>query len=206
VCSSDLTRQDTSKLRRAYQDVLDITNQSSAAQVERAIKYTSYFKERYNAERIARTEMARAYGDAAFSDAIYNDDVIGVKFMLSSGHVVPDVCDLHCGADLFGMGEGVYPKNYAPEYPFHPACTCSMVKIFEGEVEPATSKDYNPDGGRKFLNKLPAEKQREILGVSGREEFLDNPKKWEKVMESKGYKYQEKKTATIPKKVLYGGK
>jgi hypothetical protein len=201
-----LTRQDTSKLRRAYQDILDITNKSSAAQIESAIKYTGYFKERYNAERIARTEMGRAYGDAAFSDAIYNADVIGIKFMLSSGHPAPDICDLHCGADLFGMGAGVYPKEYAPEYPFHPNCLCSCVKIFEDEAEHATKDDYTPNGGKAFLNKLSAEEQRQILGASGREAFKEDPKSWEKIMEKKGYKYQEEKKATIPEKVLYGGK
>jgi hypothetical protein len=201
-----LTRQDTSKLRRAYKDILDITNKSSVAQIESAIKYTAYFKERYNAERIARTEMARAYGDAAFSDAIYNDDVIGIKFMLSSGHNIVDICDLHTGADLFGMGPGVYPKRYAPEFPFHPHCLCSMVKIFEGEANHATKDDYNPNGGKAFLNKLSADEQREILGVSGSDAFKDNPKGWEKIMEKKGYNGQEVKKATIPEKVLYGGK
>jgi hypothetical protein len=203
---NQLTRQDTSKLRRAYQDILDITNKSSAAQVESAIKYTAYFKERYNAERIARTEMARSYGDAAFSDAIYNDDVIGIKFMLSSGHSISDICDLHCGADMFGMGPGVYPKEYAPEYPFHPNCLCACVKIFQGEVDPATKDDYDPAGGRKFLNKLSSEDQRDILGVSGRDDFKDDPNSWESIMEKKGYSGQEVKTATIPEGVLYGGK
>jgi hypothetical protein len=201
-----LTRQDTSKLSRAYQDILDITNKSSAAQVESAIKYTAYFKQRYNAERIARTEMARAYGDAAFSDAIYNDDVIGIKFMLSSGHSIADQCDLVCGADLFGMGPGVYPKEYAPIFPIHPACLCNCVKIFQGEADHATKADYDPAGGRKFLNKLSANEQKQILGVSGREAFKENPKSWESILEDKGYAGQEKKTATIPEKVLYDGK
>lgn len=200
-----LTRQDTSKLRRAYQDILDITNKSSAAQVEAAIRYTAYFKERYNAERIARTEMARAYGDAAFSDAIYNEGVVGVKFMLSSGHAIPDICDLHTGADMFGMGPGVYPKEYATEFPFHPNCLCSIVKVFQGEADHATKGDYNPDGGRRFLSRLSAEEQREVLGASGRERFKKDPGSWERIMEKKGYGGQEVKRATIPEKILYGG-
>ncbi|MBE3141237.1 MAG: hypothetical protein IMZ61_00245 [Planctomycetes bacterium] len=201
-----LTRQDTSKLRRAYQDILDITNKSSVAQVESAIKYTAYFKQRYNAERIARTEMARAYGDAAFSDAIYNEDVIGIKFMLSSGHSISDICDLHCGADLFGMGPGVYPKEYAPEFPFHPSCLCACVKVFQGEADHATKDDYNPNGGKAYLNKFSSDEQRQILGASGRDAFKENPKAWESIMEKKGYNGQEVKKPTIPEEVLYGGK
>lgn len=139
-----LTDQDTSKLRRAYQDILDITNKSSAAQVDRAVKYASYFKQRYNAERIARTEMARAYGDATFTDALYNDEVIAVKFTLSDRHPETDICDLHCGADLYGMGAGVYPKEQAPAYPFHPHCILPGNRIyFAGNIIAASKCFYS---------------------------------------------------------------
>jgi hypothetical protein len=201
-----LTRQDTSKLRRAYQDILDLTNKSSAAQVERAIKYTSYFKERYNAERIARTEMGRAYGDAAFSDAIYNNDVVGVKFMLSSGHPEPDECDAIAGADLYGMGAGVYPKNLAPSFPVHVNCLCSLVKVFDDEAKQATAKDYDPNGGKKFLEKLPESKRKQILGVKGAREFEENKNSWEDTIKRHGLKIKEKKEAIISKEILYGGK
>jgi len=141
-----LTDQDTSKLKRAYQDILDITNKSSAAQVENAIKYASYFKERYNTERIARTEMARAYGDAAFSDAIYTDDIVGIQFNLSDRHVEFDICNFHCEADLYGMGAGIYPKERAPEYPFHPNCVLPGNRIyFRGNIVAASKSFYRGD-------------------------------------------------------------
>jgi len=197
-----LTDQDTSKLRRAYQDILDITNKSSVKQVDSAIKYASYFKQRYNAERIARTEMARAYGDAAFSDAIYNDLAIGVQFTLSSGHDVFDICDVHCGADLYGMGEGIYPKEQAPAYPFHVQCHCQISKVYKREAPANGPKDYDKKQAQKYIAGLTDRQKQELLGVKGVEAFEKNPKSWEKNL--RNWNGQEKKTATIPKDMLYG--
>lgn len=197
-----LTDQDTSKLRRAYQDILDITNKSSVAQVDRAVKYASYFKARYNSERIARTEMARAYGDATFTDAIYNDEMIGVQFTLSSGHDASafDVCDVHCGSDLYGMGAGIYPKTQAPEYPFHPHCLCNISQVMRGET--SDPGKYQPKQVQKYLDGLSEQKRRELLGIKGAEAFDRNPKSWDKNL--RNWNGQEKKEPTIPKKVLYG--
>ena len=197
-----LTDQDTSKLRRAYQDILDITNKSSVKQVNNAIKYASYFKQRYNAERIARTEMARAYGDATFTDALLNDEVIGVRFTLSSGHGEFDICDVHTGADLYGMGAGVYPKEQAPEYPFHQNCLCQANQVISGEVPDGKPSDYNPKQVQKYISGLSAREKQQLLGVNGAESFAENPKSWNKNL--KNWNGQEKKTATIPKDVLYG--
>jgi hypothetical protein len=196
-----LTDQDTSKLRRAYQDILDITNKSSARQVDNAIRYASYFKQRYNAERIARTEMARAYGDATFTDAIYNDEMIGVQFTLSSGHEVFDICDVHCGADLYGMGEGIYPKTQAPEYPFHPHCLCNARQVMVGETKAAKPSDYDPRQVKKYIADLSEDEQKKLLGVKGVEAFNKNPNSWSKNL--RNWNGQEKKEPTIPKKLLY---
>lgn len=196
-----LVDQDTSKLKRAYQDILDLTNKASAEQIDRAVKYASYFKQRYNSERIARTEMARAYGDASFSDAFYDEDCIGVQFVLSSAHTVTDICDFHTGADLYGMGAGIYPYNHAPEYPFHPHCTCGILKVFEREAPEATAKDFDPKAGQKFLEKMDDDERKMLLGAEGARQFERNPKGWQK--ELIHWKGHEKKTPTVPKKVLY---
>jgi hypothetical protein len=195
-----LVKPDKSTLKRAYQNILDITNKSSSAQIESAIKYASYYKQRYNAERIARTEYARAYGDAAISEAWYDEDVIGIRFMLSSGHPETDICDYHTGVDLYGMGDGVYPKNRLPEYPFHPHCLCSMVEVYEGEAKKGA---YDHDAGKRYLKSLSKGDQENILGVSGRDAFMKKPDKWASYV--KQYSKPELITkAPIPEKVLHG--
>ena len=200
---SGLVDQDTSKLKRAYQDILDITNKSSVTQLENAVKYASYYKERYNAERIVRTEMARAYGDAAITDNLYDDDAIGIRFVLSSGHDIVDVCNFHCGADLYGMGAGGYPKDHAPAYPFHPNCMCSIEQIIEGEESPAKAKDFNGKAGERYLDKLSEKNKVALLGKDGVAALEENPKAWHRHL--KDWHGHETKTPTVPKKVLYGG-
>jgi hypothetical protein len=199
----------TSQLKRAYQDVLDLTATASAEQVESAVEYASYYKQRYNAERIARTEMTKAYGDASFSDALYDEDIIGVQFLLSSAHGAEDydICDVHCGADLYGMGAGCYPKTSAPKYPFHPHCMCGLTTIMRGETDAdgdvipeASAKDYDPKQVKKYLSSLGETERRELLGVAGADDlnaWQDNLKNWNG---------QERKKPTIPKKQLYGKK
>ena len=190
-----MAKPSTSKLKRAYQDVVDLTKKYSDAQYENAIKYTAYFKERYNAERITRTEAGRAYGDAAFSDALQDGDAIGVQFILSSGHPAPDQCDFVCSADLYGMGPGIYPKEYAPEYPIHPQCMCGLVKVYEGEAKQAGKSDFNPKGGEKYLNSVSENVRKSIIGAKSSSED------WEAALERKGFR-QETKKEIIPKKYL----
>jgi len=196
---NSLTDQDTSKLKRAYQDILDITNKSSVAQVDNAIKYASYYKQRYNAERIARTEMARAYGDASFSDAIYNELVVGVEFSLSSSHDIYDICNVHCGVDLYGMGEGVYPKDHAPEYPFHPNCMCIINPVVEGDAPTNDKRDYNPKKAQSFIDNMSDKEKRISFGAKNADESTKSISKQLKSM-------HEDKKPTIPESVLYGKK
>jgi len=197
-----LTDQDTSKLKRAYQDILDLTNKSSAAQIESAAKYASYFKDRYNAETIARTEITKAYGDASISNSFYELDVIGIQFVLSSGHPEVDECDYHTSVDLYDMGAGIYPRERSPEYPFHPNCLCGVEMVYSHEAPANGASDYNAKGGEKYLKSISEGKRKSILGVGGNEKFKENTKKWSK--EFPDLSKQETKKPTIPNDKLYG--
>jgi hypothetical protein len=192
----------TSKLKRAYQDILDLTNESSIKQIDNAAKYASYFKERYNAERIARTEMAGAYGDAFDTDNLQDEDSIGVRWVLSSGHPSPDICDFNAEADLYGMGPGGYPKDHYPPFPAHPSCLCSLEQIIERQEPANTKKDYNPKAAEKYLKSLSESKRKSLLGVTGSEEFENKPSSWSKQL--KNFEPHKDRKAIIPKKVLYG--
>lgn len=92
----------------------------------------------YEALRLARTEMTSAYGMGTMKSATLNPVNRGVRFILSASHPEYDICDIHCGLDDYGLGQGGYPIDSAPDYPFHPNCLCIMTQINE---DPATLLD-----------------------------------------------------------------
>lgn len=88
----------------------------------------------YEALRLARTEMTSAYGMGTMKSATLNPTNRGVRFILSASHPEYDICDVHCGADDYGLGPGGYPVDQAPDYPFHPNCLCIMTQINEDPI------------------------------------------------------------------------
>lgn len=192
----------TSKLKGAYQDVLDLTSESSAAQVERAARYAAYFKQRYNAERIMRTEGARAYSQAHFTAALDNPDVVGVQWVLAEYHPKPDICDLNASANFYGMGAGVYPKGHAPVHPAHPHCTCLLFSVFEGDAKPAGAEDFDPDKAEGWIKRQPAAVQRDLMGVAGQKAFREDPASWREHVRS--WEEHEDKKPTVPLDILTG--
>lgn len=173
-----LTRPDTSTLRRAYQNVVDAAKEMNEEALTRSVKYAGYFKQKYNAQRIADTELSRAYGNAVQSEALYNSDVTGIMVTLSSAHNITDICDFYANADLYGMGKGVYPKDLLPDYPFHPNCHCILDEVYEIETEQAGADDFNPKKVESFLNSLSERDRRHLLGVEGAEEYADKRSSW----------------------------
>jgi hypothetical protein len=191
----------TSKLKRAYQNILDLTEKSSEKAIDRAAKYAVYFKTRYNAERIARTEMARAYGQAFHVENLGDSDSVGYRSQLSSAHSDYDICDFYAQADLYGMGAGVFPKDHGPEYPYHPHCTCILTPIYEGEAE-VTRKTIDSKSANKFIDTLSEDKQKSLLGAGGAEAFTKGESSWQDNL--KGFKPHAQISATIPKELLFG--
>ncbi|BDR81031.1 hypothetical protein [Clostridium tetani] len=85
----------------------------------------------YEALRLARTEMTAAYGEATISAGMVSPSCNGIKFILSSSHPKPDICDDITGVDNYGLGTGVYPIDESPSYPFHPNCLCITTTVNE---------------------------------------------------------------------------
>lgn len=63
--------------------------------VDKAIYVATQEKARYFAERIARTEKARAYMDGVMYKYANDPDCIAFKWKLSSRHPCDDICDLY---------------------------------------------------------------------------------------------------------------
>ena len=82
----------TQRLQSAYRDVINKTDSASGEAVNNAIDRLVKEKMRYNAERIARTEMGKAYAQATYADALDDDQVIGIGYDLNSGHIIRDIC------------------------------------------------------------------------------------------------------------------
>lgn len=74
--------------------------------VDTAIDVATQEKARYFAERIARTEKARAYIDGVMYQYANDPDCVAFKWKLSSRHPCDDICDLYARADLWGDGQG----------------------------------------------------------------------------------------------------
>lgn len=84
----------------------------------------------YESLRLARTEMAAAFGEASIQGAELNPANKGIRWSLSNAGVACDKCKDIAGHDS-GMGEGVYKVEDLPEYPAHPNCLCNLSEVTE---------------------------------------------------------------------------
>ena len=135
--------------------------------LKRAVYVAVQEKSRYVAERIARTESARAWADGFIARYENDDTVAAYRWEVSSAHPCTDVCDMYANADLWGLGKGIYPKDQCPTLPAHPHCLCYLSPIYEGEVDLNEQQDLREEGGNHWLQKQSKDVQRYLLGVQG---------------------------------------
>ncbi len=167
----------TARLQAAYERVIAAAERGSASGLDKAIESAIDAKARYNAERIARTEMAKAYGAGTKDKILKDDDAVGFRSVLSSRHEDEDICDFWAESDLYGMGPGVYPKHESPPYPYHPHCLCILQPVYR-MPEGAHPEYSDPEAGKEYLASLDQEKREALLGVQGAKEFAENPEGW----------------------------
>lgn len=164
--------------RTSLRTLLDRIDKGSEKSVQKAISAAIEEKSRYVAERIARTEAARARYDAFIARYGEDDSVVAYKWTLGSRHPVEDICDMYAEADLYGLGKGVFPKDKAPVCPAHPHCLCHYAPVYESEIEGRKpSKDIEANGNA-WLKKQPLTVQEKILGVKGRLEWKAGRASW----------------------------
>lgn len=101
-------------LQAAYNELLEAVRKGNEKAIEKAVEVAVNEKSRYVAERITRTEMARAWADGFIAKMKTDADIVSVKFKLSSRHPVFDICDMYAKADMYGLGAGIYPKDKLP--------------------------------------------------------------------------------------------
>lgn len=171
-------------LQAAYNKLLEAVQKGNEKAIEKAVEVAVNEKSRYVAERITRTEMARAWADGFIAKIKDDADIVAVKFKLSSRHPVFDICDMYAKADMYGLGAGIYPKDKLPPLPVHPHCLCRYVEVIEGEVDMQQQRDQVREAGDKWLNSLPESRRAQVLGRKGLKAWEDG-EDWRKYM--RGY-------------------
>lgn len=160
-------------LQAAYNKLLEAVQKGNEKAIEKAVEVAVNEKSRYVAERITRTEMARAWADGFIAKMKTDADIVAVKFKLSSRHPVFDICDMYAKADMYGLGAGIYPKDKLPPLPVHPHCLCRYVEVIEGEVDMQQQRDQVREAGDKWLNSLPESRRVQVLGRKGLKAWED---------------------------------
>lgn len=170
----------TPNLRTAYSELVNACKTFSAEAIHKAVHTALEEKSRYHAERIARTEAARAWFDGFVAKNQDDSDVWGYRWVLSSRHaLVPfDQCDV-CANMNVGFGKGVYPKNKIPSIPRHPHCMCMLqvIYVWEGDKD----QEFQPKKAREYLDALPEGKQQQLFGKDGVEAYHLG-RDWEKIL------------------------
>lgn len=171
----------TKALKAAYSEMVNASLMGTQEQLEKACWVAIQEKSRYVADRIIRTEVARAWGDGFIAKIMDDDDVVAVRWKLGSRHPVFDICDMYARADMYKLGAGIYPKDKLPPYPAHPHCLCGMVEVFVGEVDLTKQKNNIQEAGNKWLKGLDDVKRQRVLGIAGNKEW-QNGEDWRSYM------------------------
>ena len=176
-----ISRLDTPYVRAAYNEVAAAVDDGNEIRLQKAIYNATQEKARYHAERIARTENARAYADGQMNRFIDDDDIVAFQWKLSSRHPRYDICDFYANADLYGLGKGVYPKDKFPRLPAHPHCMCHIKPMTELDIDVNKRHNNLEQAGLEYIKSLSKKHQEVLLGVNGREQVLTGKETWQNI-------------------------
>lgn len=153
-------RNSASQLARAAQ-------RGRVADIERQVNYYIRDRARYQAQRVARTEMTRAF-NAGYVEATQDHPAVkGMKWNLSSSHPEADICDMYASVDIAGLGPGVYPTDGLAQLPPHPHCLCFYTAVMRSPDEIASGRDSargRPQSYDAWMRAQPREAQETMLG------------------------------------------
>lgn len=162
----------TPALKAAYLQAIDALEAGAGGNRLKKLMQTAWFeRNRYFANRIAQTELHRAYSNQAAQEIMADEATVWVKYQMSKTHPKVDICDRHAGMNGWGKGPGIYPKAQAPKPPAHPFCRCTVRPAYEVEGEPGKPVK---DAEQRFMNRLSDYDQRLIAGSRDRlQQFRD---------------------------------
>lgn len=175
----------TAGMRAAYSQLVDALEDQNEKALNKAIYAATQERTRYFADRIARTEMARAYQDGFLLRWDNNDDCVAYQWRLSGRHPRYDICDLYAKANLYGMGPGIFPKDKVPRLPAHPHCMCFLKPVIRGMIDNETPIDRIEEGGREYLGSVSLHHRQMLLGVHGVKDVMGGKVSW--TQKARGY-------------------
>ena len=175
----------TAGMRAAYSQLVDALEDQNEKALNKAIYAATQERTRYFADRIARTEMARAYQDGFLLKWDNNDDCIAYQWRLSGRHPRYDICDLYAKANLYGMGPGIFPKDKVPRLPAHPHCMCFLKPVIRGMINNEEPIDRIEEGGREYLDSVSLHHRQMLLGVHGVKDVMGGKVSW--TQKARGY-------------------
>lgn len=156
----------TAALRSAYTQAFDAAiGGASRARLEKLLRVAVEEKSRYFANRIAQTELARAFSHRAAAELMADATIDVVQWRMSGAHPRADVCDLFANVDRFGLGPGCYPKRLAPKPLAHPFCRCRLRSRPDLRAASAVER---PSAEREYLAAMGEERAARLLGSKDR--------------------------------------
>ena len=195
-----LKRVNVQGMKIAYGKVKEAIETGNEKKINKAVYVATQERTRYFARRIARTELARAYGDGTMAKWENDDDCVAFQWKLSTGHPFCDICDLYANADLYGMGKGIFPKDKVPRLPVHPNCMCHLRPVMSGSklLKSETPKARIEEGGREWFAKQSLPNRQRILGVYGEKNVKAGQSWTEKARGYSGEKMKSRIMLAVP--------
>jgi hypothetical protein len=181
----EIAKRTTAGMRAAYTQLVRAVEAQNEKALENAIYVATQERTRYFAERIARTEMARAYHDGFLARWDGDENCIAYQWRLSGRHPVYDICDLYAKANLYGLGAGIFPKGKVPLIPAHPNCMCVLKPVIRGMLDNETPHERIEEGGMEYLRSVNPHQRRLLLGVHGARAVMEGKVSWTEL--ARGY-------------------
>lgn len=169
-------------LKAVYKELVTHIERSEDRMMERSLKAAVEEKSRYIAERIARTESARAWADGFIARYGDDEDVVAYQWKTGSRHPEEDICDMYANANLWNLGKGIFPKDKCPILPIHPHCLCHLAPVFISEVDIDNVQDQRDAATCDWLKGQNENTRENLLGVKGNKAWEEGRKTWRTVL------------------------
>lgn len=169
-------------LKAVYKELVTHIERSEDRMMERSLKAAVEEKSRYIAERIARTESARAWADGFIARYGDDEDVVAYQWKTGSRHPEEDICDMYADADLWNLGRGIFPKDKCPILPIDPHCLCHLAPVFISEVDIDNAQDQRDAATCDWLKRQNENTRENLLGVKGNKAWEEGRKTWRTVL------------------------
>lgn len=159
-------RLKSAPLRAAYSEAFEAWKDGAGQEaLRRRLQIAQREKNRYFANRIAQTELARAHQARVAAEFMADDSIDVLEVRINPKHPRTDICDMHARANLFGLGPGCYPKARTPRPPYHSFCWCRV----RSRPDLAASDAREVLGGEAaYLRSLSPEEAGRVMGSKAR--------------------------------------